>query len=368
MRPWILIVNVFLAADALRMSKDVSSAKEAMSASLTRKELQDLAQIPMKNDLQALEKWESLREWVPDGRTFLQQPLVVLNASFAEDLAQLETQLKQAYSMACKVTPQSVQMPCYGVGSSLIDIIGNVSEAHLNGRRASIIGNTKKKCKWALADKTKKCSSLFGCYLPSLAYSSLDCQDKFSTAWFEEKWSKLIHFAATTQFLLHSKTSVPSPELFKRDDCIAMQIRRGDACYNQDRHCHNYQEYLDAALKLSDLYGMSRLYLLTDAMDFPSALFQKHGFTVINEIRNNTKYNTSTFPEQHQQGLGNALSEVLEDILGSQQCRALVGQFSSSVTKLAFSSMITAHGMIPPFVSLGGCAGQALNLDWHEEC
>jgi hypothetical protein len=223
-------------------------------------------------------------------------------------------------------------------------------------------------CEWAKVDETKQCASLFGCYLPSLDYSSLDCDDKFSTAWFEEKWSKLVHFAATTDFLLHGQTSVPTPEPLNTNDCIAMQVRRGDACYNKDRHCHEYQEYLNAALELSDLYGMSRLYLLTDATDFPSALFEEHGYTIINEVRNNTKYNTSAFPEHHQKDLGNALSEVLEDIQGSRQCRALVGQFSSSVTKLLFSSMITGHGMIPPFISLGGCAGQTLSLDYEDKC
>lgn len=44
----------------------------------------------------------------------------------------------------------------------------------------------------------------------------------------------------------------------------------------------------------------------------------------------------------------------------ASKCRALVGTLSASGTKLTLLLMLASHGTVPPFISLGGCVGHAL--------
>ena len=61
--------------------------------------------------------------------------------------------------------------------------------------------------------------------------------------------------------------------------------------------------------------------------------------------------------------------EIINDIDNAKKCRASIGQFSSSVTKIVFGLMSIEYKMIPPFISLGGCASQVLSgMAWQEIC
>ena len=48
---------------------------------------------------------------------------------------------------------------------------------------------------------------------------------------------------------------------------MVIHIRHGDACYNKDRFCHSFDEYLKAAIEIRNEYGIKNIYLSTDADD-----------------------------------------------------------------------------------------------------
>ena len=81
--------------------------------------------------------------------------------------------------------------------------------------------------------------------------------------------------------------------MISSDDCIAMHIRHGDACYNKDRVCHSYDEYLKAAIEINKQYKISNIYLLTDSDKINDLvkLFGDNGF----KINYNSKINRSIY-------------------------------------------------------------------------
>ena len=60
------------------------------------------------------------------------------------------------------------------------------------------------------------------------------------------------------------------------EPCIALHIRRGDACIMHDRECFEYDTYYRAVKLFVDKYPhLNRLVVLTDADDFPLEKFQE---------------------------------------------------------------------------------------------
>ena len=155
-----------------------------------------------------------------------------------------------------------------------------------------------------------------------------------------------------------------------------MHVRRGDACINPDRRCHDYDEYEAGAGRIQRAYGLHRLYVLSDADDLPLARWGRR-FTVEHQTAmNRSRYTQkprgcerrgadgscdfgvqpSTFPESRvRRGeLGHApVAELLRDLRHALRCRAFVGTLSAGVSKIVFALQLIAHAQVPPFVSLG---------------
>ena len=127
---------------------------------------------------------------------------------------------------------------------------------------------------------------------------------------------------------------------------------------------------------------------MTDADDLPIDAWRAH-FEIALQPINRSKYSEAalppecagklaarrgrvercTFPEMRVPSgqLGEApVAEFLEDLRAASRCRALVGTFSSSATKLTFLLMVAAHATVPPFISLGGCVAHAMETGIQE--
>lgn len=173
-----------------------------------------------------------------------------------------------------------------------------------------------------------------------------------------------------------------TPRIEASTDCIAVHVRRGDACLNPDRRCHPYPEYLEATGRLQRALGLSRIYVLSDADDLPLDEWRTR-FTVEHQSAMNRslyrpqplarqdvgRVDSRTFPE-HRVARGELgslpVEEVLTDLRRAARCRAFVGTLSAGISKIIFALMLAVNGQIPPFVSLGGCTYQISSPDFRE--
>ena len=96
-----------------------------------------------------------------------------------------------------------------------------------------------------------------------------------------EKYGEVVHYSAALSRATKpaAAAAAGAPPLSSSEHCIAVHVRRGDACINPDRRCHDYDEYEAGAGRIQRAYGLHRLYVLSDADDVPLARWGRR-FTV----------------------------------------------------------------------------------------
>jgi hypothetical protein len=285
---------------------------------------------------------------------------------------------------SCKVMPLQRRFDkCYGVGTTLSRINGIMAKNMIKQIRLTGVDNVI--CGWFERDHTKTCNTMFGdCYFPAVSsgrnkYQSGQC---YQTIWFQQLYSRHAYITAHFSWLMgispnpihdlesnenttatQSNTTPTNNTASTSRSCIALQIRRGDACIN--RGCFDYAHYWNACKFFLDHYSslLTEIVVVTDADDFPLEYFQSLGLaiTYANDV-NRTKYNVNHLrnfsievwtPENRD--LGNATSELISEIELASQCQVLVGTFSSGVSRWIMHNMIGRQGRIPLFYSLEGC-------------
>lgn len=165
-----------------------------------------------------------------------------------------------------------------------------------------------------------------------------------------------------SQWLLESITGISGAAAANNSGCLALHVRRGDACINDDRRCNSYQEYWDAVSTLQTLYDITCIVVLTDADDFPWDHYTSHFDQVHSISTDRSQFNVNHLkgkdfeayaPENR--GLVNVTAPFFEDLALSSRCRFLVGGTTSAVSRILLSTMTAVHGSIPPYVLLQGC-------------
>ena len=151
---------------------------------------------------------------------------------------------------------------------------------------------------------------------------------------------------------------------------IAMQVRRGDACAS-GRPCPALaRAYLPAAERLRALYGVTHIFVATDDESVVAECRRWRNFTCAALAVDRARYNVRAgfldverrargyFESRLRSGdaaAGDAALSALEFIadvetLGS--CAFFVGQFASSVARLAYQLIFARQGRHVPFVSI----------------
>ena len=229
-------------------------------------------------------------------------------------------------------------------------------------------------CDWVKADKTRKCETLFDCYLPKFEYTPNEYDKELCdvhTQWFSDKWGHFMHYASVFNYIYNGPIINENKDfMITNNDCMVVHIRRGDACFDKERTCHSYDEFLEGMNKMKKLYNVNKVILISDAHDLNIGikLFNDNGFNVeYNKNINRTLFNTNKFPETRKDELGGSpIKEYMDDINSGYVCKILVGAFSSAMTKILFTRMVFEHQYYVPFYSVGGNAGTSVFPDADE--
>lgn len=100
---------------------------------------------------------------------------------------------------------------------------------------------------------------------PGATKASRDGWGAASSLWFDARWGTMLHFAASAGYVF----GLPPPPQPPRDatpsSCIAVHVRRGDACHNADRQCYSHAAYLRAAMEIRRRCAATRLRRATAA-------------------------------------------------------------------------------------------------------
>jgi hypothetical protein len=281
-------------------------------------------------------------------------------------LAMDQMSLNYDGNSSCHRTPvRKAVKKCYGLGGTISNfnrVLLRRFKMHQTLNRVDLY-----RCFWFINDKTKPCDTLFDCYLPSLSnrYPNRNgtCLD---LTWFIKRHGDSAFHAVIALWMFGKEEFLDTPP----EPCIALHIRRGDACIMADRKCFPYEDYFKAVKLLVDRHVfLNRLVVLTDADDFPLAKFQSLIPNVTyTQSYNRTRYNVNhlrqasyevTAPEYR--NMENATSEFFSEIEQGWQCSALVGTFSAAVSKILFNLMLARQGRMPLHYSLDGCGRNI----WH---
>jgi hypothetical protein len=314
-----------------------------------------------------------------------QSRLAPSDTRYLSDVMTLKEQLNSNNHIHSSCKTQSVHRyydTCYGLGTSLSRLNTIMAKHMLRQTRLTEVDNIT--CGWFERDHTQTCNTMFGdCYFPSVSsgrnkYQAGQC---YRTRWFQRIHSQSAYITAHYSWLMGISPDSPKTDMENSQNvtatetkitpamnttsrsCIALQIRRGDACIG--RGCFDYVHYWNACKFFIDQYSslFTEIVVVTDADDFPLEYFQSLGLTItyVNEV-NRTKYNVNHLrnfsiavwtPENRD--LGNATSELISEVAVASQCQALVGTFSSGVSRWIMHNMIGRQGRIPLFYSLEGC-------------
>jgi len=316
---------------------------------------------------------ENLRftQHTPPKDVLLKQVLIQKHDDLIKDIHILyhEMGLIQKKNETCKPHPDTTfgEDWCYGIGTMLIHGIIIKSDHFREGRATWFM----EECDWPKFDKTKKCQTLFGCYLPKWEYTPNEFSAEIcpiTTQWFSDKWGHFMHYASTFNYVYNGPIIKENKDfMITNNDCMVVHIRRGDACYDKFRNCHSYDEYLQGMLIMKKLYNVNRAVLISDAhdLDIGIKLFNDNGFNVeYNKNINRTLFNVNEYPEFHKQDFGDApIKEYMDDINSGYVCKILVGSFSSAMTKILFTMMVFHNQYYVPFYSVGGTADTSIFPD-----
>ena len=250
--------------------------------------------------------------------------------------------------------------PCYGLGSVLMMSACRLREggvAHFSHCR---------KLNWFAADKTRQCADLFDCYAPMPNVHEarrLGILPNLTTRHNTLHWT-----ASAARYMLDGGTPPPPPE-----PCVAVHVRRGDACANQERRCFSDEAYVQAIKKvlvLTDAYvlviGDDNFGNLTSVLDVPvRSLVVRSPVVAARNMSINAMRARKLLVEQNMDKLGdNLVARLLSDVQQARRCRALVGSFRAGITKLVYSLMTADRGAAPPHHALDGHPNEIM-LNWR---
>jgi hypothetical protein len=285
------------------------------------------------------------------------------NQEFLNDTRLLHSQLDLNFDLNHSTCPRAKStLSCYGLGTTVVRFNHIISKVGLLEDVDDL------ECQWFQNDKTKICQTMFGdCYFPALTRGRYNETDRtcHSRRWFMNRYGKEAYIAAHFSWLLSDPVGVP------HQPCLALHIRRGDACINPDRHCLDYDKYYRATEIIVRLYPeINRLVVVTDADDFPAQQFQ----ALVPNIsffaeQNRSIYNVQSLRNQSVgvwapefRNLGNATSELLNEVYQASQCFGLVGTLTAGISRWILLHLIMRQGRIPVFWSLEGCLRNAFKV------
>eukprot|EP01062_Namystynia_karyoxenos_P047976 TRINITY_DN3639_c0_g1_i1.p1 TRINITY_DN3639_c0_g1~~TRINITY_DN3639_c0_g1_i1.p1 ORF type:complete len:690 (+),score=109.67 TRINITY_DN3639_c0_g1_i1:99-2072(+) len=144
-----------------------------------------------------------------------------------------------------------------------------------------------------------------------------------------------------------------------REGCVAIHIRRGDACRDVGwRKCFRTLDYVEAADILMRTYALRpQVYVATDGGEsiFEEIEDRRPQWEVIRQqLADRDKYNKPSVFVENNPALDGPHTglETHRDLWGLSKCAALVGTGGSGFTLLSYELMIHRHGHYRPFISL----------------
>ena len=187
-----------------------------------------------------------------------------------------------------------------------------------------------------------------------------DLKSKYGWLWW---WSQIIyifHKDAPYKYKLEEyveKLGLPST-------CVAMHVRRGDACADitaTHRTCPHLSEFVQGVKKIEQVYGkVTHIYLATDAA---SAITETKAFPqytwVVQRNISRAKYSKKDIDNNEHINTAQTVHELYNDVWAMSSCQGVVGSWSSSVMTLVYALMMGRNQFRPPFVSV--------DLPWGHE-
>jgi hypothetical protein len=304
------------------------------------------------------------------------------NQEFLQDVRLLHLQLNANYdeNSSCPrrhLSEAGHNGQCWGLGSTII-YMNMVLKGAMAKEQIVVDDIDNFTCGWFQRDKTQKCDSMFGnCYFPALRNRRPAARRGrghacFDIKWFIEKWDEDLYAFAHLDWML----AMPRE---RTSSCMALHIRRGDACHFPTRECVDYDRYemaVKTIVRRTNNWFDHRLVIMSDGDDVPVIKFQRIFRDVVfqKDIDRkkykvdhllNLKSSKGRFSENRI--LGNATSEVINDLAAAVQCESMVGTFTASLSKVIFSLIMVRTGRVPPFYSLGACLYHATTLMYSHE-
>tara|TARA_B100000683_G_scaffold139022_1_gene135443 strand:- start:2323 stop:3138 length:816 start_codon:yes stop_codon:yes gene_type:complete len=247
------------------------------------------------------------------------------------------------------------QPPCYGLGTVLMMAACRLREGGVPS--FAHCGSLN----WFAADKTRACNDLFGCYVPAPNVTDArlrgvlpgnHSKDRNSVAW----------TASAARLMLDGAAPAPAAE-----PCVAVHVRRGDACANRDRRCFSDEEYARAARELLTRGDEYVLIVGDDDVAHLTTLFDVEVRSRARRVLPRADARNLTIDKMRsrkiliEQNIGrlgdDPVATLLADVRDARRCRAIVGSFKAGVTKLIYSLMTADRGKAPPYRALDGRPG-----------
>lgn len=301
----------------------------------------------------------------------------------------------------------------------------------------------KERFLWATFDDTLPCESWFGCYWEELAQPCANATVEhvpnnvglvpYMATGLERRWGTILYSAAllnawwrpTTALQIQITRAVGrifrgagstrmharhAPGAAASDDaataagattssaaassseqvkCVALHVRRGDACLTPWRRCPSLAEYLAAARVMARRFGLTSIFVATEDADvlqrlettrhtadaaepWSRVLYQEYDrrpFNVSGWHAAGNRYwveQRLRWSAHGQRPLGRRpVLEFLVDIEAAAHCRALVGTMDSHGSRLILLRMASRLGAVPPFYSLVSPSCPMTNIPRH---
>jgi len=182
--------------------------------------------------------------------------------------------------------------------------------------------------------------------------------------------SSLLSILTRKSFYLESllreaKASMGWPEEERRG-ILGVHVRRGDSCLHAAMSasrplCMPTNLYLNAIATMVSKYEFTAIFLATDskeAIEGMTRFARKRGLKLVYQRFDRDVFSNSFFIE-HMVENGFLETQIvtestLVDLFLLAECDALVGGFSSQLSRLALSLLATRVGKPPPFISVDG--------------
>lgn len=264
------------------------------------------------------------------------------------------------------LTPTRIPIACYGIGTVLALASCALREAFETCSGGTpVLQNDAGRCEWFTNDKTRGCTTMFDCYLPPVS-------EIMDAPYLQGKITTLEKHAKLTQRMIDGHHSPPAGE-----NCLAVHVRRGDACNVPGRGCRSNDEYKDAVSKIlrnltndaKDSRSSPYVYVMTDDATFPFAQwnlsfpvqhidFDRSNLStrILGKSENKSDY-LEDRPEarNRRNELGTtAARDVFRDIDRARRCKAFVGTFAAALSQIVFLLMNADRGYQPQYSSMDG--------------